>query len=268
MSKDQDLRRTIVSFHAHPDDETLLTAGTLAALAAAGHRVVLVTATAGEQGLAAPGPPGGPTLAERRLAELQDAAAALGVSRVVPLGYPDSGMDGRAAGPAGFAQVDVEQAAARLAEVLTEEQADALTVYDPAGGYGHPDHVQVHRVGLRAAELAGTSLVFEATVDRRLLLAATAWLPRLPGGARRRRLAVAFADPQRITHRVDVRAFTGAKRSAMAAHRSQSRPGLRTLRLLLALPGPLFRLALGREWFVLRSAPGADVDPLRALARP
>jgi LmbE family N-acetylglucosaminyl deacetylase len=172
-------------------------------------------------------------------------------------------MDGQAAASRGFAHADVEAAAARLADLLRAEDADALTVYDPAGGYGHPDHQQVHRVGVRAAELAGTPLVLEATIDRRVLLAATAWIPRLPGGARRAALARAFADPARLTHRLDVRAHADAKRSAMAAHRSQLRPGFRTLRLLLLLPRPLFRAALGREWFVVR--PGGDPAVLADL---
>ncbi|WP_426595593.1 PIG-L family deacetylase [Cellulomonas sp. McL0617] len=242
-------------------------AGTLAALAAAGHRVLLVTATAGEHGLADPAYGSGVELAGHRTAELGDAAAALGCTRSEVLGWADSGMDGDASGERGFARADVEGAAARLATLLRAEHADVLTIYDPAGGYGHPDHLQVHRVGVRAAELAGTPLVLEATIDRRVLLAATAWIPRLPGGARRASLARAFADPARLTHRLDVRAQAGAKRAAMAAHRSQLRPGRRTLRLLLLLPRPLFRVALGREWIVVRTGGDAAVlsDVLAAI---
>ncbi len=255
-----DARRTIVFFHAHPDDEALLTAGSMAACSAAGHRVVLVTATAGEQGLAGGGTTG---LAALRTTELQAAATALGCARVVLLGYADSGMDGSA--PDGFACAEVEPVAARLAALLREEDATALTVYDPAGGYGHPDHVQVHRVGVRAAELAGTRLVLEATVDRGALLAATSWLPRLPGGQRRTDLSRAFVPRRQITHRVDVRRHCAAKRAALSAHRSQTRPGLRTLRLLLALPAPLFSRALGHEWYVERGrAPGPVVTDLVA----
>jgi LmbE family N-acetylglucosaminyl deacetylase len=245
-------RRTIVFFHAHPDDEALLTAGSMAACSGAGHRVVLVTATAGEQGLAPGGTAG---LAARRTVELQAAADAVGCARLVLLGYADSGMDGAAAGPDGFAHAEVEPVAQRLAALLREEGATALTVYDPAGGYGHPDHRQVHRVGVRAAELAGTPLVLEATVDRAALLAASSWLPRLPGGQRRRDLSRAFVERRAITHRVDVRRQSAAKRAALAAHRSQTRPGLRTLRLLLALPEPVFVRALGHEWYVERGRP-------------
>ena len=247
---------TLVSFHAHPDDEALLTAGTLARAAAEGHRVVIVVATAGGAGLAssvvlAEGP-----LAQRRMAELRESALAVGCARVECLGYDDSGMAGAPSGaPHPFARADRDEAATRLAVLLREERADVLTVYDPAGGYGHPDHVQVHHVGTRAAALAGTPVVLEATVDRRLLLRAlraVRWLPGVPRDFQPSRFATAFAAPDRITHRVDVRRYIRHKRAAMAAHASQAGAdtGRRTLAVLLRLPGPLFRAALGREWFV------------------
>ena len=163
-----------VFFHAHPDDEALLTAGTMARLAADGHRVVLVVATAGERGLSSAAPATvGCGLGEVRKAELLASARALGCARVEFLGYGDSGLDGQAVpadGPIPFRGVDVDEAAAVLADLLREEDAALLSTYDAAGGYGHPDHVQVHRVGARAAELAGTPLVLQATVDRDLLL--------------------------------------------------------------------------------------------------
>jgi LmbE family N-acetylglucosaminyl deacetylase len=262
--------RTIVSFHAHPDDEALLTAGTLTALAAAGHRTVLVTATAGEQGLADPRSGSGAELARRRTAELAAAAAAMGCAHHEILGYRDSGIDGQACGAEGFAHLEVEPAAERLADVLRREAADVLTVYDPAGGYGHPDHLQVHRVGIRAAQLAETPLVLEATVDPRVLLAGTPWFPLLPPDVTRR--PPKPADPDRRTLTIDVRPFAAAKRAAIAAHHSQLRPGLRTLRVLLALPDPLFRTVLGREWFIHRGPGGRELlDELLAslaLAEP
>jgi LmbE family N-acetylglucosaminyl deacetylase len=267
---------TLVSFHAHPDDEVLYTGGTLARAAAEGHRVVLVTATAGEAGLAAGEFTAGAGLGERRRAELEGSARALGVARLVLLGYADSGLDVRtAAGPGGppFAEVDVEQAAARLAAVLRQESADVLTVYDPAGGYGHPDHVQVHRVGVRAAELAGTPVVLEATVDRDLLrrvLSVVGRLPGLPAGFDASAVDGRYTARERITHRVDVRAQAGAKRTAMRAHRSQAGAdsGARTLGVLLRLPRPLFRRVLGTEWFVERGrTPAAPLDDVFATLR-
>jgi len=250
---------TLVAFHAHPDDEALLTAGTLARAAAEGHRVVLVVATAGEAGLVRGGRTG-PALADRRRVELDRSAQALGVARVELLGYADSGMQGEAGGADAFARADVEQAAGRLARILTEESADLLTIYDPAGGYGHPDHVQVSRVGIRAAALAGTPSVLEATVDRTALQRVLRLVHRLPGippDFAPDRFAHAFTARGDLTHCVDVRRFAAAKRSSLAAHASQAGAdqGTRTLAVLLRLPAPLFRLALGREWFVERGRP-------------
>jgi LmbE family N-acetylglucosaminyl deacetylase len=251
------VRRTVVSFHAHPDDEALLTAGTLARLAAEGHRVVLVVATAGEAGLTSRAH--AHDLGARRRRELAASAAALGVSRVEVLCYSDSGWAGApgapvAGGEHAFARVPVETAATELARLLVEERADVLTTYDSAGGYGHPDHVQVHKVGRRAAELAGTPLVLEATVDRRLLLRVARPLARLARVLRLPAipdLSAAYTDRADLTHRVDVRDHLDAKRAALRAHASQAGAddGARTLALLLRLPGPVARRVLGTEWF-------------------
>lgn len=255
------MRYTVVSFHAHPDDEAMLTGGTLARAAAEGHRVVLVTATAGGAGLTSRQVASEGDLAGRRAAELDRSARALGCEKVVVLGYDDSGMDGLAGGDGlAFARADVEAAAARLAEVLRGEKADVLTVYDAAGGYGHPDHVQVHRVGLRAAELAGTPVVLEATIDRRVLLRLVRAL-KLLGLLRRAppewdpgRLAGAYTDRAELTHRVGVRQYAGAKRAAMAAHASQrtSDGSPRALDLYLRLPRVVYRWVFGHEWFTER----------------
>ncbi len=265
---------TLVSFHAHPDDEALLTAGTLARAVAEGHRTVLVTATAGGAGLASR-TAAGDDLAGRRLDELHRSAAALGCAAVHVLGYDDSGMDGLAGRDGhAFARVSVDDAAARLADVLRAERADVLTVYDPVGGYGHPDHVQVHRVGIRAAELAGTPVVLQATVDRTALLRALRLLgavTRLPADWRADRFRDAYVPRAALTHRVDVRPYLVRKRAAMAAHASQATAdgGDRTLARFLRLPRPLYRLAFGREWYVERGrVPGArPLDDVFATLR-
>ena len=270
---------TLVVFHAHPDDEALLTAGTMARAVAEGHRVVLVVATAGEAGLTAGvaglAAGGGSALGDRRLAELQRSASTLGCARVECLGYRDSGMAGEAGGDHAFARADIEQVAGRLAQILREEHADVLTIYDPAGGYGHPDHVQVHQVGLRAAQLAGTPSVLAATVDRRALLRVLRVLHRLPGipaDFAPSRFVAAYSAPELITHRIDVRRYTGAKRASMAAHASQATAdeGTRTLAVLLRLPKAVFRRALGYEWFVEhgRAPAGARLDDVFASVRP
>lgn len=255
---------TIVSFHAHPDDEALYTAGTLARAAAEGHRVILVTATAGEIGLVSSDLRAAGDLGRLRSAELQRAAAAIGCHDVRFLGYADSGMDGTGEGPwrhegrdAVFCEVPVDDAAKKLAAILSSVGADVLTVYDPAGGYGHPDHIQVHRVGVRAAALAGTPVVLEATVDRRAFLRVLRVLSALhlaPVDWAPERFRNAYADPDRLTHRINVRRYRGAKRAAMAAHASQATAdeGVRTLAAFLRLPRPLFRVVFGHEWFVER----------------
>jgi LmbE family N-acetylglucosaminyl deacetylase len=246
-------RYTLVSFHAHPDDEALFTGGTLAGLAAGGHRVVVVTATAGERGLAADP---GPGLGALRLRELHAAVRELGVARLVTLGYGDSGSDPAVPAPPGsLCAAPLPQVVARLAEVLAEERADALTIYDPYGGYGHRDHVRVHEAGVAAARLVGTPLVLEATVARESLQRGVRLLNRVgvrPGGVRSEDLARAFRPRAEITHEVDVRPWVAAKRRALAAHASQAGggPDVRTVALLSRLPGPLGRLVLGREWFV------------------
>jgi LmbE family N-acetylglucosaminyl deacetylase len=260
---------TLVAFHAHPDDEALLTGGTLARATAEGHRVVLVVATAGEAGLAGDGA----SLGERRIAELAQAAAALGVARVEVLGYPDSGYDAPVAssGPC-FATADPAEVAGRLADLLVEERADALTSYDAHGGYGHPDHVQVHRVAALAAARAGTPVLLEATVDRRLFGPLVSALrvagrvlpaPELPT---RRQL---YSPHAALTHRVDVRSHLPAKRAALTAHASQAGGGPRTIALLLRLPRPLFRFVAGREWFreVGRPTGGVLLDDVFASLR-
>jgi LmbE family N-acetylglucosaminyl deacetylase len=245
---------TLVTFHAHPDDEAIICGGTMAKAAAEGHRVVLVSATRGEHGEVPYGflTPG-ESLAERRVRETLEASRILGVSRVEFLGFFDSGMAGTAENEAtgSFWQADPEEAAHRLAAILAEEQADVLTVYDANGGYGHPDHIQVHRVGTRAAELAGTPLVHEATSDREHLVtvlaqAAEAGL-ELPGLD----LQELGTPSERITTTVDVRPYLGLKRRAMAAHASQ----IAETSFFLALPPDLFTAVWGQEWFVRRGAP-------------
>ncbi|HWU31417.1 MAG TPA: PIG-L family deacetylase [Marmoricola sp.] len=242
---------TLVAFHAHPDDEALLSGGTLARVAAEGHRVVLVSATAGEAGLADGSLIEG--LGDRRQEELERSAAALGCARVEILGYPDSGSTGTPP-PGTFADLDPAIPAARLAEILREEEADAITTYDSNGGYGHPDHIQVHRVGAMAAELAGTPLVLEVTVDRGKLQAIARLLARIPRVRRlipRDRFAHAYTARSEITHAVNVRKYLKAKRAALAAHASQGTGGgsIRTVTLLLKMPNWLAAPVLGTEWF-------------------
>ena len=176
---------TVVFVHAHPDDEASQTAGSMARAAKEGHRVVLVVATDGGLGLAASKFVGASDikLGSLRMAELQASARALGTARVETLGYADSGLGPETfpdpPGRVRFVRADPEEAAERLAAILRKEQADVLLTYDANGGYGHRDHVKVHHVGARAAELAGTPRVLQATVPRDLLVRAIRFTTRI-----------------------------------------------------------------------------------------
>ena len=252
---------TLVCFHAHPDDEAIATGGTMAAAAAAGHRVVLVLATRGELGEQRPGVvDAGCELGLWRERETWRAAEVLGCRRVVFLGYRDSGMAGTPSTelPDAFCRVDIESAAKRLAAVLKSERADVLTTYDPHGVYGHPDHVAVHKVGARAAELAGTPKVFWATADRDFLRERAQVDEEVAGKVGDEGIEavtdVEFGLPAReITHRIDVRRFASAKRAAMQAHASQIDPES----FFLSLSEESFEETFGWEWFVLAACAGS-----------
>jgi LmbE family N-acetylglucosaminyl deacetylase len=250
---------TLVCFHAHPDDESISTAGVMAAAAADGHRVVLVVATLGEEGEV---PDGflaeGESLGERREAETRASAQIIGASRVEFLGYRDSGMAGTSANDhaGAFCQAQMDEAAERLATILREEGADVVTIYDENGVYGHPDHVQVHRVGVRATELAGTERVLESTMNRD-------YLRSLMAEAREAEADLGAVDSpdvdamqlgvsaDRITTRVDVTAHVDRKRASMRAHASQ----ISEQSFFLSMPDEAFASSFGIEWFIRRGVP-------------
>jgi LmbE family N-acetylglucosaminyl deacetylase len=250
---------TIVCLNAHPDDEALLTGGTIAMLAADGHRVVLVVATDGIMG-----PTDSVSLHPSRLEELRASAGVLGAARVAHLGYADSGY-----GPLlypdppdrqRFARADASEAAGKLAAILREENAELLLSYDQVGGYGHRDHLKVHQVGSLAAKITGVR-VLEATRPREQAVAISRALRPLRFIVRFDvATARGFGTPRsELTHRVDVRAYAAQKRAALAAHASQAWPASggragRALWLLARLPVPIFALLLGTEWF---TEPGA-----------
>jgi LmbE family N-acetylglucosaminyl deacetylase len=245
---------TLVSFHAHPDDESIACGGVLRKASEQGHRVVLVVATRGEQGEVEDGfLADGESLAQRRVAETRAAAAVLGVHRLEFLGYVDSGMMGTPSNdaPGSFWTAPVDAAARELAAILDEERADVLTCYDDHGGYGHPDHIQVHRVGMRAAALAGTPRVYQATINRDQILrsrlrfaeqaaAAGVDVPDVTADEQ-------FGKPEEvITAAVDVSPYLEYKRQAMRAHASQ----ISEHSFFLAMPDEAFRYAFGTEWFI------------------
>lgn len=257
---------TLVCFHAHPDDESIATGGTMTLAARDGHRVVVVVATRGELGEPVPGVLNdGEELWERRVIETHRAAELMGLERVEFLGYEDSGMIGEPTNdnPECFWQADVDEAAERLAAILRDVDADVLTIYDSHGGYGHPDHIQVHRVGRRAAEMAGVANVFQSTMNRdrirkqmseRADVFGDEFEAEVEGETAqqmRQRVEAAergeFGSPESlITHAVDVADAVDTKRAAMAAHASQIGPDS----FFFAMPPEIFASAFGTEWFI------------------
>jgi len=258
---------TLVCFHAHPDDEAIATGGTMARAAAEGHRVVLVVATDGAYGEVPDDLAEGETLSDRRREETVGSAKALGIHRVEYLGYRDSGMTGWDGNddPASFWQAEIDEAASRLAAVVRDERADVLTIYDWHGGYGHPDHIQVHRVGKRAAELVAADLpdlrVLESTMNRdhfrRGVDAARELGEDLgpdglggddgfdPDGPMDDGNPMGTPEAE-ITLGVDVTDYVFRKRAALTAHASQ----VSDQSFFLNMPDEMFAFAFGREWFI------------------
>ncbi|MER6070078.1 PIG-L deacetylase family protein [Streptomyces sp. NPDC001817] len=251
---------TVLAFHAHPDDEVFLTGGTLARAAAEGHRVVVVVATDGLMDTV-------PDRGAPRLDELRASAAVLGVQRVAHLGYAASGH-GAVLYPdppdrTRFVRADPEEAAERLAAILREEEVSLLLSYDARGGYGHRDHVRVHEVGRRAADLAGVPRVLEATMPREVVarLVKLVRLLRIPFRFDADLVRTAYTSRAAITHTVDVRRFVVRKQAALAAHRSQVSGAGRlapVMRVLVRVPAPVFGWLFGREWFVEARATAPD----------
>lgn len=267
---------TIVFLHAHPDDETSQTAGMMALAARAGHRVVTVFATDGDFGQRPEelGPDG--DLVEHRRGEARASARVLGTARVDWLGYRDSGMTGwpQNEDPRCLHRAYLDEAAGRLARILDREDADVLVGYDNHGIYGHPDHIAVHRMGARAAELAARRpRLLEATQNQD---AQVAMLERPEVSELFAQFAAAGSDVAEIREMIlkgddgqvvgvpeaeiawaidlpeDVIAL---KREAMACHASQTSD----IGLMLAMPEHLYAMAFGTEYLV---EPGLD-QPMR-----
>ncbi len=262
---------TLVTFHAHPDDEAIATGGSMARAHAEGHRVVLVVATDGAHGEVPDDLAPGETLVDRRRDETHRSAEALGVDRVVFMDYTDSGMTGWESNGhhEAFLQADLDEAAKRLATLLVDESADVLTIYDWHGGYGHPDHIRVHEVGCRAEELAREALpelrVFESTMNRDEMRRGLELAKELgfddfapedeegdsfdPDGPMDDGNPMGTPEAE-LTLGVDVAEYVDHKRAAIAAHRSQ----VSDSSFFLQMPPDMFAQAFGREWFIEHGA--------------
>jgi N-acetyl-1-D-myo-inositol-2-amino-2-deoxy-alpha-D-glucopyranoside deacetylase len=234
--------RSILFVHAHPDDESISTGATMAHYAAIGVRVTLVTCTLGEEGeihvpaLAGLAAAESDQLGGYRIAELGDACAALGVTDHRFLGgagrYRDSGMMGTPANehPRAFWGANLDDAAAALVEVIRETRPQVAVTYDPNGFYGHPDHIQAHRVTMRAHHLAaaeGTApaKVYWSAVPHSVIEAGM----REFGGSSHNPFEgvenledLPFGTPdEEIAARVDAHEYADAKVAAIRAHATQ-----------------------------------------------
>ena len=244
---------TIVFLHAHPDDEASQTSGTMRLATDAGHRVVCVYATNGDHGTLPEGLAEGETTATVRRREAEASHALLGTTRIEWLGYADSGMTGwdQNSHEQSFHGADLDEAAGRLAAILDEEDADILVGYDWHGGYGHPDHVKVHHVAHRAAELATRRpRVLENTMNRdrmREQIEAAKAVGIDPGFSPDDPMddGNPMGLPQsEIHHAVDVTEVIDVKRAALACHASQG-----DVQQMLQMPPEVFAAAFGVEHY-------------------
>ena len=259
---------TLMAVHAHPDDEATGTGGVLARYAAEGIRTVLVTCTDGScgdgPGGVKPGEPGHDpaAVAAVRREELEAACRVLKVSDLELLGYADSGMMGWAQNeaPGAFWTTPVPEAAARLAELMRVYQPDVVVTYDENGFYGHPDHIQAHRITMAAVELTGIPAKVYWTTAPRSMMAEFGRIMRELGadweapeeGGEQEMPQIGLPDEE-ISTWVDVAEFGPRKFEALAAHASQSENIF-----FLNLGVERFTQLMGRETFVrVRDSTGA-----------
>lgn len=267
--------------HAHPDDESINNGATMAKYIAAGASVTLVTCTRGEEGevllpdLAHLASDKEDALGEHRVTELAAAMRALGVTDHRFLGganrsWRDSGMMGtpQNENPTTFWQADLDEAAMALVEVILEVKPQVMITYDEFGGYGHPDHIQAHRVAMRAAELAAdqsagdqawqVSKVYWNTMPRSVLAAGMAAMKEAGTDFFGMETVgdVPFAKPDEfVTSAIDGTQFVDQKMAALAAHATQ-----------ITMDGPFFALSnllgskvWGTEYYTL--ARGQKSEP-------
>ena len=238
--------RRLLLVHAHPDDESIYTGATMARYAAEGVRVTLVTCTLGELGEIIP-----PSLAylaadqedrlgQYRIGELAAACAALGVTDHRFLGGPGRWRDSGMMGTEGnddlrcFWRADVDQAAGALLDVIGEVRPQVVVTYDAAGAYGHPDHIQAHRVAWRACELASPD-----------------------GPAKFYATAALGSGPGRVTTEIDADAWFGRKLDAMRAHATQ----ITVDPPFFALSDGVRRRASGTEYYTLLAGTAGPRGP-------
>lgn len=272
--------RSLLAVFAHPDDESFGTGGTLAHYAASGVRVTLVCATRGEVGeISDPALATPETLGMVREAELRAAARALGISEILFLGYRDSGMSGTPENGHidAFINVPAEQVIVQLTGIIRRVQPHVVVTFEPNGGYGHPDHIAIHRHTVAAFSAAAVSSrypeegapwqpnrLYYTAIPRSFFLEMRdrmvdlgidiSAFPRLTGDI------IGWPDEQ--VHAVlDVSHTVDAKWAALNCHRTQFGPD----NLFRRLPEALTRQMMSREYFAQAypaAEPGRVIDDL------
>jgi N-acetyl-1-D-myo-inositol-2-amino-2-deoxy-alpha-D-glucopyranoside deacetylase len=259
--------------HAHPDDETINNGATMALYAAMGAQVTLITCTRGEEGeiltpeLSHLASSDTDALGEHRETELANAMQALGIIdfRFLAQGegrYRDSGMMGTEVNNRSdvFWQADLEEAADHLVKIIEEIKPHILITYDEIGGYGHPDHIQAHRVAMRASEKSDWQIqkIYWNTMPKSVLAESMAKMKELGSdffGADSVDDLPFAKDDSFVTTLIDGNSYVEAKMAAMKAHHTQ-----------ISLDGPFFALSdnlglqvWGNEYYTLvkgdKSAP-------------
>ena len=279
--KTADAAKRLLLVHAHPDDETINNGATMAKYVSEGVGVTLITCTRGEEGevlvpdLAHLASHANDELGTHRETELANAMAALGVTDFRFLGAPskkyrDSGMMGTEPNnrPDVFWQADLEEAAAELVKVILEVKPQVLVTYDEFGGYGHPDHIQAHRVAMRAAELAAPaweiSKIYWNAMPRSVMEKGIAKMKEVGSdfwGVDSTDDLPFVKDDEVVTTVVNAPTFAQNKIEAMKAHPTQ-----------MSLDGPFFALSnnlgsevLGDEYYTL--VKGIKAGPFDADGR-
>ena len=265
---------TLMAVHAHPDDEASTTGGILAKYSAEGIRTVLVTCTDGALGDSAETKAGedghtdehdAEAVIALRTQELRDSCAVLGITHLELLGYRDSGMMGWPTNdaPGSFWATPVHEAAKPLIALIEKYQPDVVVTYDDFGFYGHPDHIQAHRITLAALEATGSSAkLYFPTIKHSALK---------EFGAKMAELGVEIPDvdegefgspDEEIGATIDCVEFAPTKRASLAAHVSQAENIF-----FLKLPLELFTVAFGTEDFlrIRPEGPGVESDLFAGL---
>ncbi|WP_305094366.1 N-acetyl-1-D-myo-inositol-2-amino-2-deoxy-alpha-D-glucopyranoside deacetylase [Prescottella sp. R16] len=275
--------RRILFVHAHPDDETLTTGGTIARYASGGAEVTVVTCTLGEEGEVI-GDAWAGLVADRadqlggyRILELTRALQALGAAGPRFLGgagrWRDSGMAGTpsAANPRAFVNSDDDEVIGALVAVIRELRPHVVVTYDPVGGYGHPDHVRAHRITTAAVEASGAgscpgsgdpwevAKFYWTVTERSALDAGLAAIGEIPAGWRMPEAGELPSVPDvEVTAAVDVSPVLDAKIAALRAHATQV--AVAASETAMALSNDVAQPILAEEHFVLVRGQAGPVD--------